>query len=231
MPNRRAERLFAIVQFLRGGRTRTAQAIADELEVSVRSVYRDLDALAAGGVPILGRRGVGFRLAEPILLPPMTLTAEEFEALRLGADLVALHADARLASAASEVVVKLEAVTPASRRERVAFRSHTVHARPADPPKRLDLMRAAIRDRVRMRLRYTDADGCESARTVRPLQLEFWGSAWTLAAWCEERADFRHFRLDRITAAEPTGDTFLAEEARSYAELLRRYQAAKPPPS
>ncbi|HZH25798.1 MAG TPA: YafY family protein [Azospirillaceae bacterium] len=221
---RRADRLFDIVQLLRGGRLRTAQEIAARLEVSVRTIYRDIDALAASGVPIEGERGVGYVLRGPMLLPPLSFTETELQALALGARLVRAWADPELAQAAEEVLAKVDAVTSPDRRDalwRRDLRAFGLRMGP-DLRTRLARLRRAVRGRHKVRLRYADANGAVTTRVVRPLGLEAWGHAWTLTAWCELRADFRAFRLDRMAAAEALSDTFRSEPGRTLQDYLAR---------
>lgn len=221
---RRADRLFDLIQILRDGRLHTARALADRLEVSVRTIWRDMAVLQAARLPVEGARGLGYLMRETIDLPPLTLTPEELEALRLGAALVAQGADPGLARAAEGLRGKVEAVLPA--------RLTTPRAPPApfvftgretaDGAVHLPLLRAALRDRAVLRIAYRAPAGGETLRELRPLQLEFWGRAWTLAAWCELRSDFRSFRLDRIATLEPAGRSFAEEPGRGLADYLAR---------
>jgi len=222
MSLRRADRLFALLQLLRGGRLRTGRQLAAELGVALRTVYRDIDALALGGVPVRGERGVGYVLGGPHFLPPLNLTDDEAAALRLGAEMVAAHADPHLARAARELVVKIEAVLPARRRlppgppALSAFAAAVRHRGP------LGSLRGAIETRRKLEIGYRDADGQASERTVWPLGLEFWGQAWTCAAWCELRGDFRTFRVDRIESCALSGTGFAAVPGRTLADYIAR---------
>ena len=203
---RRTDRLFDLIQILRDGRLHTARDMAERLEVSTRTLWRDMATLIAGGLPVEGERGVGYILREPITLPPLTLTEEETEALILALRLLAEGADPGMAGAVERLSGKIMAVLPASRAAR------------AEPPvwifpgeealaaaRHLPDLRRAIRLGVVMELDYADGEGRESRREVRPLVLEFWGRVWTLAAWCEKRRDFRSFRVDRIASLRDTG--------------------------
>jgi len=218
---RRTDRLFELIQILRDGRLHTARDMADRLEVSTRTLWRDMATLIASGLPVEGERGLGYILREPITLPPLTLTPEETEALALAMRLLAQGADPSLAPAAASLSAKIAAALPASRR------AH------ADPPvwvfpgaealaaaRHLPDLRRAIRLSERLRIDYTDAGGAASRRSIRPLQLEFWGRVWTLATWCETKGDFRSFRVDRITALHPTGETAPQETGRDLAAWL-----------
>lgn len=221
---RRADRLFDIVQILRGARLRTAQEIADRLEVSVRTVYRDIDALVATGVPIEGERGVGYVLRGTLLLPPLAFSQAELEGLALGARFVEAWADPELAAAAREALVKIDAVLPEARRGEIWRDAVSVRS-PAlitAANAQLALFRKAIRQRRKMRLNYRSAAEAETDRTVRPLAIEAWGHAWTATAWCELREDFRMFRLDRIVEASILDDIFKPEKGRTLADYMKR---------
>jgi len=221
---RRADRLFQIIQLLRGRRRAvTARALAEELGVSERTVYRDVRDLIASGTPIEGEAGVGYALRREYDLPPLMFEAEELEALALGARSVQAFSDEALARAASRALSKIEAVLPKPLRERLA-------AAPLYAPRTLagqlrsetlELVRAALQQRRRLTLGYRRGDGVETERVVRPLGAFFWGRSWTLAAWCELRQDFRNFRLDRIERLAP-GAVFEEEPGRSLRDYLRQ---------
>ncbi len=224
---RRTDRLFDLIQILRDGRLHKASEIADDLEVSVRTIWRDMATLMASGMPVEGERGVGYILRAPITLPPMILTSAELEAFRLGVRLVAEGADPGLARAALSLANKIGSVTPAPPDEGddglfVFTGREATRAAPHMP-----MLRAAIRSHERLSITYVDADGLDSHRDIRPLQLEFWGRVWTLAAWCEARQDFRSFRVDRILAVGPTGETFPDEPSRNLAAYKERVKVAE----
>lgn len=221
---RRTDRLFDLIQILRDGRLHRAAEMAERLEVSVRTIWRDMATLMASGLPVEGERGVGYILRAPITLPPMILTAAELEALRLGVRLVAEGADPGLGRAARSLASKVAAVTP----QPVApegddlFVFQGSQATRAAP--HLPLLRKAIRGRQRLAITYIDPAGAESHRDIRPLLLEFWGRVWTLAAFCEARQDFRSFRVDRIVAITETGEGFAQEPGRTLADYKTRLQ-------
>ena len=224
---RRADRLFAILQALRGGRLRTADQLAQMLEVSTRTIYRDLADLQGQGVPIDGERGVGYLLRDGFFLPPLALSALELEALTWGVAMVRAHADESLAAAARELEVKLKAAVstggalpPAT----VAAYGFRVSAADRD---RLRAAREAIAGRRVLALTYADAADRPSARQIRPLELQHWGAVWTLTGWCELREDFRVFRIDRIRSMTDTGTRFRDEPGKRLADYLR---SLKPPP-
>lgn len=228
---RRTDRLFDLIQILRDGRLHRAAEMAGRLEVSVRTIWRDMATLMASGLPVEGERGVGYILRAPITLPPMILTAAELEALRLGMRLVAEGADPGLGRAARSLSAKIAAVTPqpAATEGEDLFVFQGSQATRAAP--HLPLLRKAIRARQRLSITYIDPAGAESHRDIRPLLLEFWGRVWTLAAFCEARLDFRSFRVDRIVAITETGEVFAQEPGRSLADYKARIQiSAAPPP-
>jgi predicted DNA-binding transcriptional regulator YafY len=206
---RRTDRLFELIQILRDGRLHTARDMADRLEVSVRTLWRDMATLIASGLPVEGERGVGYILREPVTLPPLTLTPDEVQALTLGLALVTRGADPSLARAADSLHAKLAAVVPARLMDDIGQETWVFPGAEALAAARhLPTLRRAIRLRERVVIDYTDGLGIQTERPVRPLLLEFWGRVWTLATWCEARADFRSFRVDRIKELYLTGETF-----------------------
>ncbi len=224
---RRADRLFEIIQIMRRrhGTTR-ARDLAEALEVSERTIYRDIQDLMASGVPIDGEAGIGYVLRAGFDLPPLMFTEQEVEALVLGARIVESLSDAELVRAASDVIAKVEAVIPDRLRGYMANTALLVPDRQFMEPLRFDLgeLRRALRQQLKVHFRYTDIIGQGSERTVRPLSLAYFGPVWLLAAWCELRTDFRTFRLDRIEdfAVEP--ERFRHEPGKTLADFLRRKQ-------
>lgn len=217
---RRADRLFQIVLHLRQRRFATARQLADWLEVSERTIYRDIDELSRCGVPIDGEAGVGYRLRRGYDLPPLMFDREELAALRLGARMVKTWADAELARAAGYALTKIETVLPAALQgQDSALYVPDMHPYPVE---RIGPLRQAIDQCHKLDLGYIRADGVPSARRVWPLGLFFWGATWTLAAWCELRADFRQFRLDRLTAITLTPDVYTPQPGRTLADFFRR---------
>lgn len=220
---RRTDRLFDLIQILRDGRLYTAHALAERLEVSTRTIWRDMATLAASGLPIEGERGLGYMIVEPVTLPPLTLTPDEAEALGLGLSLAAQGADPSLAAAAASLRAKIAAVVPA--RLTQPQDPHWVFpgAEALAAAQHLPVLRRAIRLGEWVDITYATPDGPAGTRRIRPLVLEFWGRVWTLAAWCETRADFRSFRVDRITALAPTGQRFPIEPGRDLATWRARH--------
>jgi len=210
---RRSDRLFDIIQILRDGKLHRAQDIADRLEVSVRTIYRDMDTLVASGVPVEGERGVGYLVREQITLPPVNLTPEELEALNLGMAIVAEAADPDLKSAARTLADKIDAVLPTRVIAEADSWKFAVYPF-ADMARGMAHMaptRAAIKALQKLHLSYRRLDGTLTDRTIRPLHMEYWGRVWTLTAWCELRAAFRVFRIDLIEQVTPLPELFADE--------------------
>ncbi len=221
---RRADRLFQIVQHLRGGRLTTAAQLAERLEVSERTIYRDIADLIGSGVPIDGEAGVGYLMREGFDLPPLMFTRDEIVALTAGARLIRAWGGASMAAAAEEALVKIRAVLPEDARDRAAaVQVHAFQMPELDDATRarLDDLETAIENRTRLDIRYCTEDGTESERIIRPLGLWFWGKVWTLVAWCELRGDFRMFRADRIGDMQDAG-TFRNDPEKS----LKAFYAA-----
>ncbi|MEM7482198.1 MAG: YafY family protein [Acidobacteriota bacterium] len=226
---RRADRLFRIIQTLRRRRRRIATAadLAERLEVSERTIYRDIRDLAESGVPIRGEAGVGYVLDRTYDLPPLMFDEDEIEALALGARMVRSWGDPALAFAAESALAKIDDVLPKALRERLQssplFALNFGRDDPAD--ELLGRLRVLIRDRSRAVLDYRDAEEQATERTVRPLALFHWGRVWTLGAWCELRRDFRSFRVDRIDQLD-AGTPFELEEGKSLDDLFRHYRGS-----
>ncbi len=219
---RRADRLFQIVQYLRGGRLVTATNLAEWLEVSERTIYRDIADLQSTGVPIDGEAGVGYLMRDGYDLPPLMFSRDEIVALVAGARLIRAWGGAAMARAAEEALVKIEAVLPDTERARAnRVQIHAI-ANEMTPVvrARIDALERAVEDRQRLALAYLDAEARPTRRVVRPLGLWFWGKVWTLVAWCELRDDFRMFRLDRIADMEDSG-AFRLERGKTLADFYR----------
>ena len=221
---RRADRLFEIIQHLRRRKLARAADLAESLEVSERTIYRDIRDLMASGVPIEGEAGVGYVLRDGFDLPPLLFKEEEIEALVLGARIVPTWADCELAEAASNVIAKVEAVIPERLR---TYMADTALLAPSDhfvEPIAFDIaeLRHSIRNRNKVSFGYRDAIGDISERTVRPLSLAFFGPSWCLAAWCELRDDFRTFRLDRMSDFAILDEHFKQERGKSLNDFLKR---------
>lgn len=198
----RADRLLALIDALRRRRAPVSgQTLAAELGVSVRTVYRDIAALKAQGATVDGEAGVGFVLRPGFLLPPLMLSEDEVDAVALGLEWVATRADAGLASAAANARAKLAAVVPSARRVQVEESGLLVPPGAVDPAAAA-VIRDAIRRERKVRITYRDAGGAPTARTIWPVAIGYFEAVRVAVAWCELRAAFRHFRIDRIADIE-----------------------------
>jgi predicted DNA-binding transcriptional regulator YafY len=215
---RRADRLFRIIQVLRRKRRPvTAGEIAEELEASVRTIYRDIAQLMADRVPIRGEAGIGYVLDGGFDMPPLMLTADEIEAVMLGAQWVMGRGDAALQRAAHDLVAKIGAVIPEHLRP--VLMEPAGSAPPAFPDATTDVIdmarvRTAIRTQGKIRLTYRDEKGVATTRVVWPIAVSYWERVRLIVAWCELRQGFRHFRTDRIMASEFLETRFTVPRAR-----------------
>lgn len=207
----------------------TARRLAEKLEVSERTIYRDVVDLQLSGMPIEGEAGVGYTLRRDFDLPPLMFTRKEIAALVLGARMVQAWGGTELVSAAAGALARIEAVLPDDLRENLEeiFLYAPGHQVPETLRRKLDQLHAAIDQRRVTGLCYTREDGSASTRHVRPLGLYFWGGVWTLAAWCELRQDFRTFRVDRIDRITAGELRFATERKKSLQEYLRRVTPAR----
>jgi predicted DNA-binding transcriptional regulator YafY len=224
---RRADRLFQIVQHRRARRLTTAAALADLLSVSERTIYRDIRDLSLSGVPVEGEAGVGYRLAKGFDVPPIMFTLDEVEALVTGARMVEAWGGPALAASSRSAVTKITLALPASRRqdiERTRLFAPDFHIDPRTGLQ-LESIRQAIQHRRKVRMEYEDGKKQTTHRTVWPLGLYFWGSTWTLAAWCETRVDYRSFRLDRIGLVQLLDEPFEEQSGKSLRDFLSRVRA------
>lgn len=220
----RSGRLFLLMDAMRGYRRPvTAARLAEQLGVSERTIYRDIQTLASLGAPLQGEAGVGYLLKAGSFLPPLMFDPDELEALVLGARWVRRQGDDGLAAAATSALAKIATATPRDLRDDMAETSlwvpmgrncdqaGDVHVRP---------VREAIRYQHRLRLGYRDEKGAASDRMVWPFALAFFEGSRMLAAWCELRMAFRHFRIDRIAEVETTGQRYPARRH----DLLRTWR-------
>jgi predicted DNA-binding transcriptional regulator YafY len=208
---RRTERLFQIIQILRRRRRMvTGRELAEELDVSLRTLYRDMAELVAQRVPIRGEAGAGYLLDSDFDMPPLMLTADELEAAVLGAAWVAQRGDPALSRGAQDLIAKLTQAVPAHLRPVLldaALRPMSFR-RPADDAFDGAVVRAAIRDRRKVRIAYSDADDNPTRRTIWPVSMGYMEDRRIVAAWCELRQDFRHFRTDRIVELAVESETY-----------------------
>tara|TARA_R110000787_G_scaffold16825_9_gene52969 strand:+ start:4033 stop:4719 length:687 start_codon:yes stop_codon:yes gene_type:complete len=205
---RRTERLFQIIQVLRRHRAPvTGQALAEELEVSLRTLYRDMAELIAQRVPIRGEAGTGYVLEDGYDMPPLMLTADELEAAVLGAQWVAARGDAALARGARDLIAKLTVAVPRELQPVIVDSGLTPVSFKERPKDNFDvaLVRQSIRGQTKLALDYADETGNVTRRVVWPFLLAYWDDIRLIGAWCELRQDFRHFRTDRVRKAETLG--------------------------
>jgi predicted DNA-binding transcriptional regulator YafY len=205
----RAERLLGLIQVLRRHRRPVSgQKLADELGVTLRTVYRDIQTLVGQGAAIDGEAGIGFILRPGFVLPPLMFTNEEIEAVVLGLRLVAQRSDETFERAAVDALAKIAAVLPDDMRDTIE--NIGLLAGPDDDAEPVDLaaVRAAIRDEHKLVLHYVDREGEETQRVIWPVAIGFFKRAQVIAAWCEMRRDFRHFRTDRIVRVRQTGKRY-----------------------
>jgi predicted DNA-binding transcriptional regulator YafY len=223
---RRADRLFQIAELLRGRRLTTAQQLADWLNISLRTVYRDVRDLQLSGVPIEGEAGIGYRLSRSASLPPLTFTVDELAALAAGARMLESWGGAGFASGARGALAKIASAMPVDKRatlDKLAIFAPSFHIKEAFS-EQLDTLHRAIDARQVVRFAYVDANGAASERRVWPLALAYWGARWTLGSWCELRNDFRNFSLEKMRELQVL-EQYPDQEGRRLADLLRHLNA------
>lgn len=222
---RRTERLFQIIQILRSTRSPvTGRDLADELEISLRTLYRDMAELMAQRIPIIGEAGMGYVLDDGYDMPPLMLTPDELEAAALGAAWVASEADPSLARAARDLVSKLSEAIPKELQPIVLDASSKAIQTDSKVSERFDgaLLRHAIRERYRLQLAYTDRDGGTTDRVVWPLLIAFLDRTRYLVGWCETREDYRHFKTDRIRELKVLAEKYPGRRA----ALIKEWERA-----
>jgi predicted DNA-binding transcriptional regulator YafY len=224
---RRADRLFLLIHALRGRRHAiTAQRLAETLEVSLRTIYRDVADLQRSGVPIEGEAGVGYLLRKGSDIPPLMFTPDELEALVVGTRFVRAFGGVRLGRGATAALLKIEAVLPPELQAR--SRRTRIFAPEVDRLENsglIDTLYEAVTEAHVLRVDYRDESGRGSLREIEPLCLAFWGGSWTLGAWCRLRGAFRNFRPDRIVSYDATGETFADSRERGLDAYLAEWGA------
>ncbi|MDR2334429.1 YafY family transcriptional regulator [Diaphorobacter ruginosibacter] len=226
---RRADRLFKLVQLIRGRRLSTAAFLAERLEVSLRTIYRDVADLQHQGVPIEGEAGVGYRLGAGFELPPLMFTQAEADALVIAARVAQTWLDDGLAREMESALCKILSVLPTP--ARVAAEAQALFSLGSGLDRRtqdtLKALRHAAHSQHLVELDYLDLKEQQSVRRVRPLACFYWGKVWTLSAWCETRDDFRTFRIDRVHRCDVLPQTFRHEPGKTLADLTRRVQCER----
>ena len=224
---RKAERLFQLITLLRGRRLAiTANRLAEMLEVSDRTIYRDIQALILSGVPIEGEAGVGYLLDTKFELPPLMFTSEELLALLVGSKMVQSWADNSLAKGASSAVDKITAILPDKLKKQSEHSPFVIPDYFRDV-KKVELsheVRKAISNNLQLSIEYTDAKERVSQRKIEPLGLVFWGAKWTVIAYCCLRHDYREFRLDRIIKCKTLNAKFEITEIKNLQHYLREME-------
>jgi predicted DNA-binding transcriptional regulator YafY len=219
----RAERLMELLQSLRRRLYAvTARSLAEELGVSVRTVYRDIETLNSQGASVEGEAGVGFLLRPGYTIPPLMFTTEEIEALVLGARWVIGRADGHLARAARNGMAKINAVLPKPLQDELESCTLLIPVQPHAPVEAafMQALRQAIRGNRKMTIDYRDLKDKVTKRTIWPFALAYWNQDQVIAAWCETRVDFRHFRADRVESWAASG----VEYPRGRFDLLREWR-------
>lgn len=225
---RRTDRLFELIQILRDGHLHRGRDLAEKLKISLRTLYRDMDTLIASGIPVEGERGLGYMMTAPITLPPLNLSLEELEALHLGLAVVGKATDEAMQKAAESLAAKIDAVLPEDRSAPASGWGFAVYPfkEAARGFMHMAPLRAAIRARRKVDITYQSLENQQTKRTVRPLQMEYWGRVWTLTAWCETRTAFRVFRVDRISTLDVSFDSFDEDPGKTLADYFA--QAEQP---
>jgi predicted DNA-binding transcriptional regulator YafY len=222
----KSERLFQLVNCLRGRRYAvSAESLATELGVSVRTIYRDIQDLQSQGVPIDGEAGVGYVLTNGSL-PPLMLTLGELQALLLGSKMVSHWTDPVFREQAENAIRKIEAVVPDTLKQ--ALDDYPIMVASYDYDDRCQqatrVVREAIDARRCVELSYKDVNGTPSLRIIEPLGMVYWGGKWTLVAYCQLRQDYREFRIDRVVAAKCCDQPFQTSNSKSmehYVSLVK----------
>jgi len=221
---RRADRLFQLIQHLRHDRAVTAKYLAEQLEVSERTVYRYVQDLSLSGVPITGEAGVGYMLMRGFQLSPLMFNESELAALVIGARMVQSWTDHHLAQAAARALDKITHVIPEQLRPEIERKDVIVpnFSQPLEAPNQLSVLRGAIRNQQVVRFQYTSLDEQSSDREVNPLGLLFWGKVWTLIGWCLLRNDFRQFRIDRMSTTNVQSKRFKLTSGQTMQDFIDR---------
>nr|WP_270729724.1 HTH domain-containing protein [Shimia sp. Alg240-R146] len=218
--SKRSSRLYSLVGTLKDGRLHRAEDLARDLGVSVRTIYRDMDTLAASGVPIEGERGVGYRANAAISLPPLNLSKMELEALHIGLAVVGNGMEGDLRDAAESLSAKIDAVLPEDATAIEQGFGFAVYpfANAAQGLRHLEPLRAAVRSRQKLSLQMSDGD----TRDVRPLKLDYWGRVWSLLVWDETAGDFAQIRVDRIAEVSLLPGLFVEEPGKRLEDYENR---------
>ena len=220
----KAERLFQLMSALQGRRSAiTAKQLADRMNVSIRTIYRDIQALELSGIALEGEPGVGYMLKPGKHLPPLMFKHDELQSLLIGLRMVRAFTDKELAQAARQAEDKILSVLPENLKHIAEEQAYRIPILNKDNDKR-DIhlqLRKACEDKHKLNLDYADNNGNESRRCIWPLTMIGWGDNWTLLAWCELREDYRNFRFDRITKITSSAVKFKTSRTRSMSHYFK----------
>ena len=224
----RTTRLFSILDELRSRRFPvSAEVLAEQLNVSVRTIYRDMATLQSMGAPVRGESGLGFQIEEGTFLPPLHFFPDELDALMIGMRMIQSRVDSSLADAASRALNKIGSVLPDHHNHLFLDSPLLVHSLASGKPSLKDDILSALCDVIRLKervdIQYVDGNGNSSDRSVKPLGVVCLDAVWMLIAWCDLRSDFRNFRIDRIGSVARTGERFrdkLGERFQDYMSSL-----------
>lgn len=222
---RRADRLFHIVNLLQQRvQPTTAKYLANELNVSIRTIYRDIQDLSLTGIPIIAEIGVGYKLAQDFKLPPLMFTENELAAITLGIRLVTSFTDEQLKNSANSALIKILAGLPqrlqvSSQNTKLYSPAQMMNEKSAN---NLASIRNAAQSQHKIRINYHSLSKQLTDRTVWPLGLFFWGTVWTVCAWCESRKDFRNFRVDRIMALHIKAEKFPIQNGKRLSDYIEQ---------
>ena len=223
----RVQRLFSILDRLRARRQPvSAESLAEELGVSLRTIYRDMVTLQSMGAPVRGEGGIGYQIEKGYFLPPLHFDADELEAIIIGMRLVAARGDKPLADAATRASAKISAVLPEDMEDSYYDAPLLAYSvQPKSEEETIDFLspvRTAVRDRALLDIKYLDLKDQSSERVIRPLGLTAFDKVWLLTAWCEKSDDFRSFRIDRLQSVGRTGENFRREAGKEFRDYLKQ---------
>lgn len=221
----RAIRLFAILNELRSRRLPvSAETLAELLNVSIRTIYRDMATLQAMGAPVYGESRLGFQIENETFLPPLHFTSDELDAILIGMRMIQSRGDSKLSDAASRALNKIGSALPKDHEHLFLDSPFMVHYSKIDNQalegKILSELCEVVRIKERIEIKYVDVNSKESRRYVRPLGVTCFNSVWLFTAWCDSRDDFRNFRVDRIQSISRTGDKFNDKSGKSFKDYL-----------
>lgn len=217
----RAARLFALLDILRfNNRPLSARDLAGQTGVTERTIYRDIATLQSMGAPIRGESGLGYQLERGYFLPPLHFNKDELDAIAIGMKLAAARGDPELAMSAKQVAAKIEAIIPEADKGAIQHNQMIAWSGNQSAAYTLKDLRRAVRERRKLKLTYRDLNDNLSVRSVRPLGITAFEAIWLLTAWCENREDFRNFRVDRIEAIERLSARFAPETGKEFKDYL-----------